>query len=52
MRSVLGFEPAYTTAEAFEDFGHDLGRGPGLREQALAGLADRLPPAVEEADRG
>ena len=51
MRSVLGFEPAYTTAEAFADFGHDLSGGPGLREQALAGLADRLPP-VEETGRG
>jgi UDP-glucose 4-epimerase len=52
MRSGLGFEPAYTTAEALEDFGHDISRGPGLREQALAGLADRLPPAAEEADHG
>jgi len=29
MRSVLGFEPAYTTAHAFEDFGREIGRARG-----------------------
>ena len=36
MRTVLGFEPAYTTAEAFADFGSTLDAdrrpvGPGAR---------------------
>ena len=38
MRTVLGFEPAYTTAEAFADFGSAIeptgGRiGPGARRR-------------------
>jgi UDP-glucose 4-epimerase len=42
MREELGFAPAYTTAGAFEDFGRELRPAAGLREQALAGLAERL----------
>jgi UDP-glucose 4-epimerase len=38
MRTELGFEPAYTTAAAFEDFGRDLRASSGLREQLLDGV--------------
>jgi UDP-glucose 4-epimerase len=49
MRDELGFEPAYTTPEAFADFGTSL--GPGLHspgrlgspERVLAGIAHSLP---------
>lgn len=41
MRETLGFEPKYTTAEAFADFARH--RGPGLLPpQALASVVDRL----------
>jgi UDP-glucose 4-epimerase len=41
MRDTLGFEPKYTTAEAFAEFVR--GRGPGLLPpQALAGAVDRI----------
>ncbi|MEO5853219.1 MAG: NAD-dependent epimerase/dehydratase family protein [Nocardioides sp.] len=63
MRTELGFEPAFTTASAFEDFGRDLSPGAGVREQVLAGLSaavDPAPPAparrrlrsIPAADRG
>jgi len=40
MRSVLGFEPSYTTAEAFADFGRSV--APGLLTRPGTGpLADR-----------
>ena len=49
MRAELGFEPAYSTAEAFADFGASL--GPGLHspgrlaspDRVLAGIAHSLP---------
>jgi UDP-glucose 4-epimerase len=49
MRAELGFEPAYSTAEAFADFGATL--GPGLHspgrfaspDRVLAGIAHSLP---------
>jgi UDP-glucose 4-epimerase len=49
MRAELGFEPAYSTAEAFADFGASL--GPGLRspgrlaspDRMLASIANSLP---------
>lgn len=52
MRDALGFEPQYSTAEAFADFAADLTPTGGRAERALAGLAERLPstPAVT-ADR-
>ncbi|MEU0274610.1 NAD-dependent epimerase/dehydratase family protein [Streptomyces sp. NPDC006307] len=41
MRETLGFEPAYTTAEAFADFARS--RGPGLLPpEAVAGAVDRI----------
>ena len=49
MRAELGFEPAYSTPEAFADFGASL--GPGLHspgrlaspDRVLAGIAHSLP---------
>ena len=43
MRAVLGFEPRYSTAEAFADFAADLPPTGGRAERVLAGVADRLP---------
>ncbi|MGW5330639.1 NAD-dependent epimerase/dehydratase family protein [Streptomyces sp. NPDC004014] len=41
MRETLGFQPKYTTAEAFADFAS--GQGPGLLPpEALAGAVDRV----------
>ena len=48
MRSVLGFDPAFSTASAFEDFGREMSPTPGVREKVLDGLSAALP----EADRG
>ncbi len=48
MRSVLGFDPAFSTADAFEDFGREMSPTPGVREKVLDGLSAALP----EADRG
>ncbi len=51
MRELLGFEPRYTTAEAFADFASSLAPTGGRTEKVLAGLAERLPstPAVTAA---
>ena len=38
MRSVLGFEPAYSTAEALEDFGRGLAPGLAVGEHVLDGI--------------
>ena len=43
MRTELGFEPTYTTAAAFADFGASLRPTGGRTERALAALADQLP---------
>ena len=43
MRDVLGFEPRYTTAEAFADFAAGLAPTGGRTERVLAGVAERLP---------
>jgi UDP-glucose 4-epimerase len=48
MRTVLGFEPAYTTAEAFADFASGLTPTGGRVERVLGALADQLP-AVDDA---
>ena len=45
MRTVLGFEPAYTTAEAFADFGSTIEPTGGQSVRALDGLAHALVPA-------
>jgi len=46
MRSELGFESAFSTAEAFEDFGRELARGAGVREQVLTGLSAAVHPGA------
>ena len=43
MRTELGFEPAYTTAEALEDFGAPLRPTGGRTERLLAQVAKNLP---------
>jgi UDP-glucose 4-epimerase len=43
MRSMLGFEPSFTTADAFADFGSGLPPTGGRSEKILAGLARALP---------
>jgi UDP-glucose 4-epimerase len=43
MRETLGFEPRYTTAEAFADFAAGLAPTGGRTERALATVAERLP---------
>ena len=42
MRTVLGFEPAYTTAEAFHDFASLLPPTGGRTERVLAALESQL----------
>ena len=48
MRDELGFEPRYTTEEAFADFGSHLLPTGGRAEKALAALAHRLPSTPAE----
>ncbi|MEP9362426.1 NAD-dependent epimerase/dehydratase family protein [Nocardioides sp. CN2-186] len=43
MRSELGFEPSFTTAEAFADFGAPLTPTGGRTERLLGRVADSLP---------
>jgi UDP-glucose 4-epimerase len=43
MRTELGFEPGYTTAEAFADFASSMPASSRISERAVAGLADLLP---------
>jgi UDP-glucose 4-epimerase len=50
MRTDLGFEPDYTTAEAFADFTAAIGHGPGPVERVVDGLAATLPEP--EVSRG
>jgi UDP-glucose 4-epimerase len=47
MREVLGFEPTFTTAEAFADFGSSLTPTGGRAARAI----DRLADLVEQHDR-
>jgi UDP-glucose 4-epimerase len=49
MRVELGFEPSFSTAEAFADFAAGLTPTGGRVERALAALADQLPPVDEPA---
>jgi UDP-glucose 4-epimerase len=44
MRSILDFHPAFTTAEAFADFGAGLPPTGGRTEKVLTGLSLALPP--------
>ncbi|TWG90591.1 UDP-glucose 4-epimerase [Nocardioides sp. J9] len=48
MRTELGFEPTYTTAEAFEEFCASLPPGGHRAVRALGALADHLPPVDED----
>ena len=47
MRTVLGFEPEFTTAEAFADFAAGLTPTGGRVERVLGALADQLPPVEQ-----
>jgi UDP-glucose 4-epimerase len=47
MREQLGFEPAFTTAEAFADFAAGLTPTGGRIEKVLTAALDRLPPVDE-----
>ena len=49
MREVLGFEPRFSTAEAFADFGTHLRPSGGRADRVLAGIAGQLPPATKPA---
>ena len=49
MREELGFEPSYTTEEAFADFGSHLMPTGGRAEQ---GAGRDRPPTAEHARRG
>jgi UDP-glucose 4-epimerase len=49
MRAQLGFQPAYTTAEAFDDFGEPLSPTGGRTDRVLAHLARGLPEAAPSA---
>ncbi|MDN4171772.1 NAD-dependent epimerase/dehydratase family protein [Nocardioides sp. SOB77] len=42
MRTMLGYEPAYTTAEAFADFGRSLPATGGHADRVLAAVQDQL----------
>jgi UDP-glucose 4-epimerase len=46
----LGFEPSYTTAEAFADFASHLAPTGGRTERALGAIADRLPSSSQPDD--
>lgn len=48
MRSELGFEPTYTTAEAFAEFVATMPPGNRRTERALGVLADHLPPVDDD----
>jgi UDP-glucose 4-epimerase len=45
MRTELGFEPAYTTEQAFADFATGVGNLEGTVERLVEGLASSLPDA-------
>ncbi|MDN5744159.1 MAG: NAD-dependent epimerase/dehydratase family protein [Nocardioidaceae bacterium] len=47
MRSELGFEPRYSTAEAFAEFFATLPSAPARSERVLGALADRLPSPAD-----
>jgi UDP-glucose 4-epimerase len=49
MRGMLGFEPTYTTEEAFADFAAAIGRGPGAVERVVDGLGSTLARSTSPA---
>ena len=50
-RTVLGFEPTYTTAKAFADFAGRSGPGP-LAPERVRAAEERLRSLLEQAGRG
>jgi UDP-glucose 4-epimerase len=52
MREVLKFEPAFSTAEAFADFGSVLPPTGGLTDKALGRVARAVSPAREAIGAG
>jgi len=52
MREVLGFEPAYTTAETFADFAGSLHPGFNASDRVLSGLSNTLVGAQRGSDHG
>ena len=48
MRTELGFEPRYTTAEAFGEFAATLPPTGGRAERVLGAVAERLPEASDQ----
>ena len=48
MRTELGFEPEYTTAEAFGEFASTLPPTGGRTERVLAAVAERLPEVSDD----
>ncbi len=51
MREELGFQPSYTTEEAFADFGSHLMPTGGRAEKALAAIASQLPSTPDGGGR-
>jgi UDP-glucose 4-epimerase len=49
MRTELGFEPRYTTAEAFGEFASTLPPTGGRAERLIGAVADRLPEVPDRA---
>ncbi len=52
MRTMFGFEPDYTTAQAFADFATAIGHRPGPVERVVGGLASTLPVPESGVSRG
>ncbi len=52
MRAELGFEPRYTTEEAFADFGSHLVPTGGRADKVLASIAQRLPSSPADETSG
>jgi hypothetical protein len=49
---MFGFEPDYTTAQAFADFAAAIGHRPGPVERVVDGLASALPVPESGVSRG
>jgi len=52
MRAELGFEPSYTTEQAFADFASGVGHAPGPLERIVDGLASSLTDVSDAAATG
>jgi UDP-glucose 4-epimerase len=52
MRTMFGFEPEYSTAQAFADFAEAIGHGPGAVERVVDGVARTLPVPESGVSRG